>query len=123
MQTPAAQHHVDRFSSWSLAFRTHALMTPEEPSAPKFLLQCQAQRKHRDVPMLKVLLACRKQPDFRAGASRSVPDLACVAGVGLAQHSMAEAGDDAAAVQGVPHKLLHLLLGGLLPNLRAAGKQ
>ncbi len=50
------------------------------------------------------------------------PNLACVAGVGLAQHSVAKAGNDAAAVEGVPHKLLHLLLGGLLPDLQAAGE-
>ena len=46
--------------------------------------------------------------------------LAGVAGVGLAQHRVAEAGDDAAAVQRVPHKLLHLRLAGRLPDLRQA---
>ena len=49
-------------------------------------------------------------------------DLAGVAGIGLAQHRVAEAGDDAAAVQGVPNKLLHLLLAGRLPNLGTAVK-
>ena len=46
--------------------------------------------------------------------------LAGVAGIRLAQHGVAEAGDDAAAVQRVPHKLLHLLLAWRLPNLRQA---
>jgi len=45
--------------------------------------------------------------------------LAGVTGVSLAQHCMTEAGNDAAAVQGVPHKLLHLCLAGRLSNLCA----
>ena len=48
------------------------------------------------------------------------PHLAGVTGVSLAQHCMAEARNDAAAVQGVPHKLLHLRLAGRLSNLCAA---
>ena len=46
--------------------------------------------------------------------------LAGVTGVRLAQHGVAEARDDAAAVQRVPHKLLHLLLARRLPNLHEA---
>jgi hypothetical protein len=44
--------------------------------------------------------------------------LAGIAGVCLAQHCVAKARDDAAAVECVPHKLLDLLLAGCLPDLQ-----
>ena len=44
-------------------------------------------------------------------------DLAHVARVGLPQHSVPKAGHDLAALQRGPHKVLHLLLAGVVAQL------
>lgn len=46
--------------------------------------------------------------------------LACVAGVSLAQHCMAEAGHHTATLECVLHVLCQLLLGGVRAKLRMA---
>ena len=74
--------------------------------------------------MPHAMLASGRRPGaIRRYVSRSMRGhLAGVAGVGLAQHRVAEAGDDAAAVQRVPHKLLHLRLARRLPDLHQASR-
>ncbi len=63
-----------------------------------------------------LLLNTGRLPDqARRGA-----DLACVAGVGLAQNGVAESRHHLAALQSVPYKFFHFILCGRGPDLQTS---